>query len=46
MLLNVKVHILFKVEVLLVAFIPEGLMLGENSAPCGHNSLATKENSV
>ena len=46
MLLNVKVNILVKVEVLAVAFIPEGLQLGKNGAPSGHNLLATQENSM
>jgi hypothetical protein len=46
MLLNVKVYILVKVEVHSVAFIPEGLNLGKNCMPCGHNLLANKESSV
>jgi hypothetical protein len=33
MLLDIKVHILVKVEVLLVAFVSEGLKLGKNGAP-------------
>jgi hypothetical protein len=46
MLLNVKIHILVKIEVLAVPLIPEGLQLGPNGAPGRHNSLPTKENSV
>jgi hypothetical protein len=45
-LLNMKLNILVKVEVLAVAFIPEGLQLGNNGAPSVHNLLATQENSV
>jgi hypothetical protein len=46
MLLNVKIHILVKIEVLAVSLIPEGLQLGHNDAPGRHNTLLTKENSV
>jgi len=44
MLLNVKGHILVKVEVLLVTIITEGLELGHNGTPCGRDSVATEEN--
>jgi hypothetical protein len=33
MLLNVKVHVLVKVEVLAVSLIPEGLQFGHDGAP-------------
>jgi hypothetical protein len=33
MLLNVKVHVLVKVEVLAVPLIPEGLKFGHNGTP-------------
>ena len=33
MLLNVKIHVLVKIEVLAVSLIPEGLQLGHNGAP-------------
>ncbi len=33
MLLNVKIHILVKIEVLAVSLITEGLQLGHNGAP-------------
>jgi hypothetical protein len=46
MLLNVKIHVLVKIEVLAVSLIPEGLQLGHNGAPGRHNTLPTKENSV
>ncbi len=46
MLLNVKIHVLVKIEVLAVSLIPEGLKLGHNGAPGQHNRLPTKENSV
>ncbi len=46
MLLNVKVHILVKVEVLVVSLIPEGLQLGTNSIPGRDNLLPTKEECV
>ncbi len=46
MLLNVKIHVLVKIEDLAVSLIPEGLQLGHNGAPGQHNTLPTKENSV
>ncbi len=46
MLLNVKVHILVKIEVLAVSLIPEGLQLGTNGVPGQDNSLSAKEDSV
>ncbi len=46
MLLNVKVHILVKIEVLAVSFKPEGLQLGTNGVPGQDNSLSAKEESV
>ncbi len=46
MLLNVKIYVLVKIEVLAVSLIPEGLQLGHNGAPGQHNMLPTKENSV
>ncbi len=46
MLLNVKIHLLVKIEVLAVSLIPEGLQLGHNGTPGRHNMLPTKENSV
>ncbi len=46
MLLNMKMHLLVKIEVLVVSLIPEGLQLGHNGAPGRHNMLPTKENSV
>ncbi len=46
MLLNVKIHILVKIEVLAVSLIPEGLQLGHNGAPGRHITLPTEENSV
>jgi hypothetical protein len=33
MLLNVKIHVLVKIEVLAVSLVPEGLQLGQNGAP-------------
>ncbi len=46
MLLNVKIHVLVKVEALAVSLIPEGLQLRHNGAPGQHNTLPTKEKSV
>jgi len=46
MLLNVKGHILVKVEVLLVTIITEGLELGHNGAPCRCDSITTEEGSI
>jgi hypothetical protein len=45
-LLNVKIHVPVKIEVLAVSLIPEGLQLGCNGASGQHNTLPTKENSV
>ncbi len=46
MLLNVKVRVLVKIEVLAVSLIPEGLQLGHNGVPGRDNSLFAKEESV
>jgi hypothetical protein len=46
MLLNVKIHILVKVEVLAVSLIPEGLQSDTNGVPGRDNLLPTKEKSV
>ena len=46
MLLNVKIHVLVKIEVLAVSLIPEGLQLGHNGIPGQDNSLPTKEESA
>jgi hypothetical protein len=46
MLLNMKIRVLVKIEVLAVSLIPEGLQLGHNGAPGQHNTLSTKEKSV
>ncbi len=46
MLLNVKMHVFVKIEVLAVSLIPEGLQLGHNEAPGQDNLLSTKEESV
>ena len=46
MLLNMKIHIFIKVEVLAVSLISDGLQLGTNSVPGQDNSLPTKEESV
>ncbi len=46
MLLNVKIHLLVKIEVLAVSLIPEELQLGHNGVPSQDNSLSTKEESV
>jgi hypothetical protein len=46
MLLNVKIHLLVKIEVLAVSLIPEGLQLGHNGTSGQHNTLPTKEKSV
>ena len=46
MLLNVKIHILVKIEVLAVSLIPEGLQLGHNGVPGQDNLLSAKEESV
>ena len=46
MLLNVKVHVLVKIEVLAVSLISEGLQPGHNGVPSQDKSLSTKEESV
>ncbi len=46
MLLNLAIHILVKVEVLVVSLIPKGLQLGTNGVPSRENLLPTKEESV
>ncbi len=46
MLLNMKVHILVKIEVLVVSLIPEGLQLGTNGVSGRDNSLSSKEESA
>ncbi len=46
MLLNMKIHVLVKIEVLVVSLIPEGLQLGHNGVPGQDNSLSAKEESV
>ncbi len=46
MLLNVKIHILVKIEVLVVTLIPEGLQLSTNGVPGQDNLLPAKEESV
>ncbi len=45
-LLNVKINVLVKIEVLAVPLIPEGLQLGHNGVPIQDNSLSAKEESV
>ncbi len=46
MLLDAKVHIFVKIEVLVVALIREGLQLGHNGIPSRDNSLSAKEKCV
>ncbi len=46
MLLNVKIHVLVKIEILAVSLIPEGLQLGHNGIPGQDNMLSAKEESV
>ena len=46
MLLNVKGHILVKVEVHSVTLISEGLELGHNGARCGCNLITSEEGGV
>ncbi len=46
MLLNVKIHIFVKVEVLAVDLIPEGLQLGTNGVPGQDMWFPAKEESV
>ncbi len=42
MLLDVNVHVLVKIEVLVVALFPEGLQLVHNGVPGRDNSLSAK----
>ncbi len=46
LLLNVKIHILVKIEVLPVSLISEGLQFGHNGVPGQDNLLSAKEESV
>jgi hypothetical protein len=46
MLLNKNIHVLVKIEVLVVTFILEGLQLGANGITGQDNSLPAKEKSV
>ncbi len=46
MLLNVKIHVLVKIEVLAISLISEGLQLGHNGVPGRDNLLSAKEESV
>ena len=46
MLLNVKIHVLVKIEVLAFSLIPEGLQLGHNGIPGRANLLSAKEKCV
>ena len=46
MLLNMKIHVLVKIEVLAVSLIPEGLQPGHNGVPGRDNTLFAKEESV
>ncbi len=46
MLLNVEVHVLVKIEVLVVSLISEGLQPGHNGISGRDNLLSTKEESV
>ncbi len=46
MLLNVKIHVLVKIEVLAVSLISEGLQPGHNGIPGRNNLLSAKEESV
>ncbi len=46
MLLNVKIHVLVKIEVLAVSLISEVLQSGHNGIPGRDNSLSAKEESV
>ncbi len=46
MLLNVKIYVLVKIEVLAVSLISEGLQPGHNGVPRQDNSLSAKEESV
>ncbi len=46
MLLNVKIHVLVKIEVLVISLIFEGLQLGHNGIPGQDNLLSAKDESV
>ncbi len=46
MLLNMNIHILVKIEVLVVSLISEGLQSGHNGVPGLDNLLSAKEESV
>ncbi len=46
MLLNVKIHVLVKIEVLAVSLISGGLQSGHNGVPGQDNLLSAKEESV
>ncbi len=46
MLLNMKIRVLVKIEVLVVSLIPEGLQLGHNGIPGQDNTLSAKEESL
>ncbi len=46
MLLNVKIHVFVKIEVLAVSLISEGLQPGHNGIPGQDNLLSAKEESV
>ncbi len=46
MLLNMKIHVLVKIEVLAVSLISEGLQPGHNGVPSRDNLLSAKEESV
>ncbi len=46
MLLNVKIHVLVKIEVLAVSLISEGLQPGHNGIPGQDNLLSAKEESA
>ncbi len=46
MLLNVKIQVLVKIDVLVVSLIPEGPQLGHNGVPSQDSSLSAKEESV
>ena len=46
MLLNMKIHVIVKIEVLAVSLISEGLQPGHNGVPGRDNLLSAKEESV
>ncbi len=46
MLLNVKIHVLVKIELLVVSLISEELQSGHNGIPGQDNLLSAKEESV